>query len=111
MQNILSKYSILYLTNHTNWSAHKDYFSNPKGVTWEAVLNVQDWPTVPPPPCRKKSQYILDFSAKGILDWARKVPKKLRVKSTGFAKNHCKNTAVQIILQCRSAAQWFTVLV
>ena len=46
MQNILSKYSILYLTNQTNRSAHKDYFSNPKGVTWEAVLNVQDWPTV-----------------------------------------------------------------
>ena len=46
MQNILSKYSILYLTNHTNRSAHKDYFSNPKGVTWEAVLNVQDWSTV-----------------------------------------------------------------
>ena len=45
-----SKYSILYLTNHTNRSAHKDYFSNPKGVTWEAVLNVQDWPTVPPTP-------------------------------------------------------------
>ena len=43
MQNILSKYSILYLTNQTNRSAHKDYFSNPKGVTWEAVLNVQDW--------------------------------------------------------------------
>ena len=48
MQNILSKYSILYLTNQTNRSAHKDYFSNPKGVTWEAVLNVQDWFTVPP---------------------------------------------------------------
>ena len=46
MQNILSKYSSLYLTNQTNWLAHKDYFSNPKGVTWEAVLNVQDWPTV-----------------------------------------------------------------
>ena len=46
MQNILSKYSILYLTNQTNRSAHKDYFSNPKGVTWEAVLNVQDWFTV-----------------------------------------------------------------
>ena len=46
MQNILSKYSILYLTNHTHRLAHKDYFSNPKGVTWEAVLNVQDWPTV-----------------------------------------------------------------
>ena len=46
MQNILSKYSILYLTNHTKRLAHKDYFSNPKGVTWEAVLNVQDWPTV-----------------------------------------------------------------
>ena len=46
MQNILSKYSILYLTNQTNRSAHKDYFSNPKGVTWEAVLNVQDWSTV-----------------------------------------------------------------
>ena len=42
MQNILSKYSSLYLTNQTNWLAHKDYFSNPKGVTWEAVLNVQD---------------------------------------------------------------------
>ena len=50
MQNILSKYSILYLTNQTNRSAHKDYFSNPKGVTWEAVLNVQDWSTVPPSP-------------------------------------------------------------
>ena len=49
MQNILSKYSILYLTNHNNRSAHKNYFSSPKGVTWEAVLNVQDWPTVPPP--------------------------------------------------------------
>ena len=48
MQNILSKYSSLYLTNQTDWLAHKDYFSNPKGVTWEAVLNVQDWPTVPP---------------------------------------------------------------
>ena len=46
MQNILSKYSSLYLTNQTNWLAHKDYFSNPKGVTWEAVLNVQDWATV-----------------------------------------------------------------
>ena len=46
MQNILSKYSSLYLTNQTNRSAHKDYFSNPKGVTWEAVLNVQDWSTV-----------------------------------------------------------------
>ena len=54
MQNIMSKYSILYLTNQTNWSAHKDYFSNPKGVTWEAVLNVQDWPTVPPPHHGKK---------------------------------------------------------
>ena len=50
MQNILSKYSSLYLTNQTNRSAHKDYFSNPKGVTWEAVLNVQDWPTVSPYP-------------------------------------------------------------
>ena len=46
MQNILSKYSSLYLTNQTNQSALKDYFSNPKGVTWEAVLNVQDWSTV-----------------------------------------------------------------
>ena len=50
MQNILSKYSILYLTNHTNRLAHKDYFSNPKCVTWEAVLNVQDQFTVPPHP-------------------------------------------------------------
>ena len=37
---------MLYLTNQTNQSAHKDYFSNPKGVTWEAVLNVQDRATL-----------------------------------------------------------------
>ena len=59
MQNILSKYSILYLTNQTNRSAHKDYFSNPKGVTWEAVLNVQDWFTVPPPLIEVTTKRIL----------------------------------------------------
>ena len=65
MQNILSKYSSLYLTNQTNWLAHKDYFSNPKGVTWEAVLNVQDWSTVGGTPQIRNSFFAKKKSVNG----------------------------------------------